>query len=167
MTGGQVAQPTPPWLIITPWADQVVEAGGHRPASPYIEAVWLGTLGPSTIRAWQRLARIATTKPGLSIDTADLAVSLGLGDSLSRNAKISRTLSRLMAFDAAHLTAESLAVRVALPDITERQAARLSPSARFAHNHLARRATVSSTDTGLPEVYRHHLTTAGGEAVVL
>ncbi len=100
--------------------------------------MWLGTLGPSATWAWQRLARIATTRAGLSIDTADLTVSLGLGDSLSRNAKMSRTLSRLIAFDAAHLTAETLAVRVALPDVTERQTAQLSPSARFAHDHLAR-----------------------------
>jgi len=157
VTGRQVAQPTPPWLIITPWADPVIEAVGHRPGSPYIEAVWLGTLGPSATWAWQRLARIATTKPGLNIDTADLATSLGLGDSLSRNAKMSRTLSRLVAFDAARLTAESFAVRVALPDVTERQVARLSPSVRFAHDHLNR----------LAEVHRHRLTTAGGGGLAL
>lgn len=116
--------------------------------------MWPGSLAPSATWAWQRLARIAAAKPGLTIDTAGLAVSLGLGDSLARNAKISRTLSRLVAFDAAHLAGETIAVRVALPNVTERQVARLSPSARLAHDHLTRRAAPRMPATPGPAVER-------------
>lgn len=93
------------------------------PGSPYVEAVWLGVLGPSATWAWQRLARIATTRPGVTIDSVDLATSLGLGDSLGSNAAISRTLARLVAFDATHRGPDIIAVRVALPDLPARRTA--------------------------------------------
>ncbi len=101
-----------------------------------MEGVWLGVLGPSATWAWQRLARIATTRPGATIDSVDLATSLGLGDSLGPNAAISRTLGRLAAFDAARRGTDIIAVRIALPDLPARRTARLSPSARLAHEQL-------------------------------
>ena len=142
MTGTQANRPTPPRLTVVARPDPVTEAHGHRPGSAYIEAVWLGVLGPSATWAWQRLARIATTRPGATIDSVDLATSLGLGDSLGPNAAISRTLARLVAFDAAQYRADKygadiIAVRVALPDLATRRTARLSPSARLAHERLA------------------------------
>lgn len=134
----QVQQATPPQLTVVSWPDTVVEACGHRPGSPYIEAVWLGVLGPSATWAWQRLARIAAGRPGVTIDSADLAISVGLGENLGPNAAISRTLGRLVVFGAAQRGAEVIAVRLALPDLTPRCAARLSASARLAHEQLGR-----------------------------
>ena len=151
MNGPQVNRATPPRLAVVAWPDPVIEAHGHRPGSPYVETVWLGVLGPSATWAWQRLARIASTRPGATINSTDLATSLGLGQSLGPNAAISRTLSRLVAFDAAQRSAEVIAVRVALPDLPARRAARLSPSARVAHERLGQSrlpawpATASST----------------------
>ncbi len=136
MNTPQVNRPTPPQLTVVAWPDPVIAAHGHRPGSAYIEAVWLGVLGPSATWAWQRLARIASTRPGVSIDSVDLATSLGLSDSLGSNAAISRTLGRLVAFDVAQRGAEVIAVRVALGDLPARRAARLSPSARLAHERL-------------------------------
>ena len=136
MTGTQVNRPTPLRLTVVAWRDQVIEAHGHRPGSPYVEQVWLGVLGPSATWAWQRLARLASARPGVTIESADLATSLGLGDSLGSNAAISRTLGRLVAFDAAQRGADIIAVRVALPDLPARRTARLSPSARLAHERL-------------------------------
>jgi hypothetical protein len=135
----QINAATPPRLTVTAWADPVIESLGHRPGSPYVEAVWLGVLGPSTTWAWQRLARLVATKPGTTIDTADLAVSLGLGAGTGPHAAISRTLSRLVSFDVAHRGADTLAVRLALPDMPARRLLRLSRSARFAHGYLAHR----------------------------
>ena len=97
----QAPKETPPTLTLVPFSDPAVERFGHRPGSPYVEFVWLGILGPTTTFAWQRLARLAAVMPPTSIDITDLSVSLGLGESLARNAVVSRTLSRLVAFDAA------------------------------------------------------------------
>jgi hypothetical protein len=72
------------------------------------------------------------------VDTTDLAVSLGLGESLARNAPISRTLGRMVAFGAAQRSGDTLAVRRALPDVPERMLGRLSYSARLAHQQWAR-----------------------------
>ena len=136
MNRPQTNQATPPRLTVVAWPDPVIEAHGHRPGAPYVEGVWLGILGPSATWAWTRLARIAATRPGVTIDSTDLATSLGLGESLGANSAISRTLGRLVAFDAAQRGADIIAVRVALPDLPARRTARLSPSARLAHERL-------------------------------
>jgi len=111
--------------------------------------VWLGILGPSTTFAWQRLARLAAVTPSNRIDITDLSVSLGLGESLARNAVVSRTLARLVAFDAARRQEGTLAVRLALPDLPERLLTRLSYSARLAHERFAH-GPRSARATGVP-----------------
>lgn len=137
-TPRQINLETPAVLTVVPWPDPVIEAHGHKPGSPYIEATWLGILGPSSTLCWQRLSRIATARPGAAIDSTDLAVSLGLGESLGRNAPLSRTLGRMVAFGAAVRSGDTLAVRRALPDVPQRMLGRLSYTARLAHQHLAR-----------------------------
>ena len=139
---------TPVRLDIIAWADPVSEARGHKPGSPYVEAVWLGVLGPSTTLCWQRLARLAAARPATAIDTVDLAVSLGLGESLGRNAPISRTLGRLVAFGAAQRDGDVLAVRRALPDVPDRMTSRLSYTARLAHQHWAGQSCNASPASG-------------------
>jgi len=79
----------------------------------------------------------AAAMPSSKIDITDLSVSLGLGESLARNAVVSRTLARLVAFDAARRQGDTLAVRLALPDLPERRLTRLSYSARLAHERFA------------------------------
>lgn len=135
MTGShrQQGSETPERLTVVAWRDPLVETRGHRPGSPYVELVWLGTLGPSTTLCWQRLSRLAATGPGTEVDTADLSRSLGLGDGLGRNAPVSRTLARMVAFGAASRTGDTLAVRLALADVGARQLPRLSRSAQLAH----------------------------------
>jgi hypothetical protein len=141
----QLSQDTPATLTVVPWPDSAIEAHGHRPGSPYVEAVWLGVLGPSTTLCWQRLGRLVTARPATAIDTADLAVSLGLGDGLGRNAAISRTLARMVAFGAALRSGDSFAVRRALPDVPEHLTRRLSYTARLAHQHWAHQTAPQPT----------------------
>ncbi len=129
--------PTPARMQLTALRDPLVETHGHRPGSTYLEHVYLGILGPSATWLWQRTARIATTRPSSTIDMVDLAASLGLGQGLGPNAAISRTLARLAWFDAARRAGDTLAVRLALPDVPVRRQARLSASARLAHQVLA------------------------------
>ena len=133
----QAPTETPPTLTLVRFPDPVVERFGHRPGSPYVEFVWLGILGPSTTLAWQRLARQAAAIPSSRIDVTDLSVSLGLGQSLGRNATMSRTLARLVSFNAGCRQGDTLAVRLALPDVPERRLTRLSYSARLAHERFA------------------------------
>ncbi len=125
-------------LTVVAWPDAIIEPRGHKPGSPYIEAVWLGVLGPATVLCWSRLSRIATARPGTVIDTADLAVSLGLSKALGRNAPITRTLNRMVMFGTADSLDDTLAVRRALPDVPPRMVGRLSYTARLSHQHWAR-----------------------------
>jgi hypothetical protein len=134
----QVAVETPVQLHVVAWSDPVVEALAHRPGSAYIEAVWLGILGPTSTFLWMRLARLAASRPTAIVDVVDLAVSLGVGEGLGRNAPITRSLTRMVAFDAGRRAGDTLAVRLALPDIAERRTGRLSYSARVAHEQLRR-----------------------------
>lgn len=143
MTDRSDARDTPPELVVVPWGDHTAGAVGHRPGSPYIEGVWLGAIGPSATWAWQRLARLAETRPGSKIDTLDLAVSLGLGQSLGHNASISRTLRRLDAFDIIRQQGGVVAVKVRLPDVPERRLGQLSPTARIAHERFSLRNQLS------------------------
>jgi hypothetical protein len=129
--------PTPARLTVVAWPDPVVDAHGHRPESPYIAGVWLGTLGPSATWAWVKLAKIAAFAPGSAIDTVELAASLGLGRGLGPNAAMSRTIGRMVAFGAAARSGDTLAIRRALPDIPSHQLGRLSRSAQLAHRRWA------------------------------
>jgi hypothetical protein len=128
---------TPTSLTVVAWPDPMVEARGHKPGSAYVETVWLGVLGPSTTLCWSRLSRIASARPGTVVDTTDLAVSLGLSGQLGRNAPITRTLGRMIMFEAALRSGDTLAVRRALPDVPPRMASRLSYTARLAHQRWA------------------------------
>ena len=114
----------------------VLPARGHRPGSPYIEHVYVSSLGPSATWLWQRLARLATASPSTIIDMADLAASLGLGTNLGPNSAMSRTVNRLVLFDGARRAGNTLAVRLALPDMLPTRLARLPVSVRIAHQHL-------------------------------
>ena len=144
----QVNQETPATLTVVPWPDPFVEAQGHKPGSPYVHGTWLGILGPSTTLAWERLSRLATARPSTPVDSVDLAVSLGLSENLGRNAAISRTLHRMVAFGAAYRSGDTIAVRRALPDVPDRMLGRLSCTARLTHQHYGNHvaaATASST----------------------
>ena len=128
---------TPERMTVIAYRDPLVEARGHRPGSPYIEKVTLSALGPAASWLWTRLARIAANRPSTVIDMADLAASLGLSTELGPNSTISRTVARMVWFDAARRAGNTLAVRTALADLPARRLARLPTSARLAHQHLA------------------------------
>ena len=143
----QINQETPATLTVVAWPDPFVEAHGHRPGTPYIHGTWLGILGPTTTLAWERLSRIATASPNTPVDTVDLAVSLGLGENLGRNAAISRTLNRMVAFGAAIRSEDTIAVRRALPDVPERMLSRLSYTARLTHQHYGNRVAAVTANS--------------------
>ena len=144
---------TPAKLNVTAWRDPLIEAAGHRPGSPYVEAVWVAVIGPSSTWGWQRLARIAASgPPEVTIDAAELAASLGLSQSLGRNAPISRTIARLEAFGTLHRSADTLGVRLALPDLPEHRVAKLCAMAQLAHQRFAHRYRTPSPAGPRPAV---------------
>jgi len=132
----------PAELAVVAYDDPLIERLGHGPDSPYIEQCWLPITGPSATWMWRRLARLATeaqTSP-VVVDTTDLMLSVGLGESLARNSIGARTVTRMTAFDLAQRAGRDggvLAVRRALPRLSERQAQRLPLSARLYHEQSA------------------------------
>jgi hypothetical protein len=132
----------PAELAVVAYEDALIERLGHGPDSPYIEQCWLAITGPSATWMWRRLARLATeaqTSP-VVVDTTDLMLSVGLGESLARNSIGARTVTRMTAFDLAQRAGRDggvLAVRRALPRLSERQAQRLPLSARLYHEQSA------------------------------
>ena len=148
----QCLAPLPEQLRVEVWPDPVVELVGHRPDSPYAEAVWLGVLGPSTGVAWRRLAHLAAARPGTIISVADLAQSLGLSQSLDMDAPMARAIARMVAFGTANRSGATLAVRTALPDVPYQARRKLSLSSQLAHQHWGSRQPAAAPATPGPAV---------------
>lgn len=127
----------PPQLEVVALEDQVVERVGFSPLSSYVETVWLPVLGPTSTLLYRRLGTWVGQQSDLTVDTIDLAVSLGVGQGIARNSPLARAVHRLVQYGAAEWGMEELAVRRALPPLTQRQVGRLSLSATTAHNRMA------------------------------
>ncbi|HVX18376.1 MAG TPA: hypothetical protein VHA73_10125 [Acidimicrobiales bacterium] len=137
---GRWPEQLPEQLTVTPWRDEVVEAHGYGPRSMYVEVCWLPTLGPSSTWLYRRLGSWAEFNPdGVQVDTADLAASLGLGQGLGRHSLLSRTVDRLIRFEAARWAGSDLQVRTALGALPLKLAGRLSPTALSFHEQMLRR----------------------------
>lgn len=130
----------PPELRLMPWRDELVEAVGFGPRSMYVEMCWLPIMGPTTTWLYRRLGSWAEfNKEGVTVDTVDLSTSMGLGESLARNAGIARAIGRLVRFEAARWQADELHVRTALAPLPERSAKQLRGAARRLHEEMLRR----------------------------
>lgn len=110
--------------------DELVEAHGHDPRGPYARRFWLPLVGPSTLLAAGFLVGALERSPtGHWVDLARLGQALGLPGVGGANAKIVRTLDRLVRFGLAELHAGRpvplLRVRTAWPPLTARQLSRL------------------------------------------
>lgn len=131
------AQPPLPELRVVPLVDEAVERHGHTPRSLYVEGVYLGLLGPTTTFLYRRLGTLAGAHPeGVSVDLIDLSVSLGLGERVGPASKLAHSIGRLVAFKAAEWQETELAVRRALPAVSDKAAARLSVSSLALHERL-------------------------------
>jgi hypothetical protein len=130
----------PTTLDVRPWLDELVEAHGYGPRSMYVETCWLPVLGPTATWLYRRLGSWAEFNPdGLTIDTTDLSVSLGLGEGLGLRAQLARSLERLVRFDVARFQGDVFEVRRALAPLPQRHVDRLSYSSRRLHDEITRR----------------------------
>lgn len=130
----------PQELKLMPWRDELVEEVGFGPRSMYVEMCWLPIMGPTTTWLYRRLGSWAEfNKDGVTVDTVDLSTSMGLGESLARNAGIARAIGRLIRFEAARWQADELHVRTALAPLPARSAQQLRGSALRLHEEMLRR----------------------------
>jgi hypothetical protein len=140
----------PERFVVRPRPDPVAERLGFPVNSMYTEAVLLPILGPATTLCLRRVGAWAAANPdGVELGTRQLARDLGLGESLSRNAAMSRTLTRLCQFDMAQWVDGQLAVRTAVPPLAERHLRRLSPELVKVHHWMVRRAQANRTSSVL------------------
>jgi len=119
-----------PGLRVEALADELVEAHGHDPRGSYARQFWLPLVGPSTLlTAGLLVGGLEHAPGGFWVDLARLGHALGLPGAAGANAKIVRTLDRLVRFGLADLHAGGpvplLRVRRAWPPLTARQRSRL------------------------------------------
>lgn len=126
----------PAALTVRPWPDEVIDALGHDPRSPYVERFWLAILGPSATWLLRRLVAGLESQPaGFELPVDETARALGLGVKAGRHAPIVRTLARCSQFRMIHLDPREpvLLVRRKLPPLNRSQVARLPDALQLAH----------------------------------
>jgi hypothetical protein len=111
--------------------------GWFGPASPYVEAVWLPMVGPSSFLVWRRLASALEHEPAVTTSLDELAGALGLGSPRGTQSAIARALRRLQRHGLAWQPVGSvLFVRCSLPKVGATQLERLHPTVRRRHYEL-------------------------------
>lgn len=126
--------PLPPLLVVA-WRDPIVDALGFDPRSAYVERFWLPLLGPTSTWLLRRLAAEFDHQPeGFSLDAADCARSIGIGNKGGRAGPFHRSLDRCVRFDLAREEDHDiLAVRTRVPPLTRMQVSRLPRHLHGAH----------------------------------
>jgi hypothetical protein len=136
-------------LQVVPLAARAGRPGLHGPDDAYVDDLWLPVLGPASWVTWRHLARLLRQPGTATVTLADLAAATGLGTRQGKQAPINRALRRLEAFKLAQCGFGGIAVRAKLPDITDRQLARLTPTIQALH-HPHRRTTAQLRLTPAP-----------------
>src|SRR4029079_16018370 len=90
-------------LNVRPWPDTVIDRVGYDPRSPYVERLWLGVLGPSSVGLLRRLAgRRESNRAGFVLGLDATARSLGLAVRGGRGSTFGRTVLRCSQFRLLH-----------------------------------------------------------------
>ncbi len=139
-------------LRVESWPDPIIDQHGVDPRSDYVEQVWLGVLGPSTVWLLRRLAHELDDSPlGFELDLATTALSLGLGGT-GRSGSLMRSLGRACQFGMARaIDGQTLQVRRRLPPATQSQLRKLPDRARDVHDEWMQSRLVRPSSTKLQE----------------
>lgn len=131
-----VTTPPAPTVIVGRLHDPLIERISIDVTHPYVDELWLPTIGPSALWLLRHLdTRVARHGEGVEVSLAELAEAIGVGRGIGRHAPIQRTLRRLVHFGLAtwHHTYK---VRSHLPPLTARYLDRLSVALRHRHDAL-------------------------------
>jgi hypothetical protein len=122
---------------VAPWIDPAPAGRRFPVSSAYVEACWLGVIGPTAAWTLRRLSAVVQGRPnGVWVDLPELAQGLGVGRSTRRNSVLSRTIDRLVSFGLASWDGEVLRIPEAVPPLTTRQVSRLTPSLARVHERM-------------------------------
>ena len=107
-------------LLVMAWRDPVVDALGFDPRSGYVERFWLPLLGPTSTWLLRRFAVEFDAQPdGFSLDAADCARSIGIGNRGGRNGPFHRSVERCIRFGVAREEEHGIiAVRTRIPPLS-------------------------------------------------
>jgi hypothetical protein len=127
----------PAQLAVIAYDDPVIEAHGYPPDHPVTTWGYAPILGPSATLLYLHLGAIVEASTGpVTVDAADLMAGIGIGRGLARNSPAARTVGRLVAFDVIRRNRAIIAVRRALPPLTEGRRRRLPGGALAIYQHL-------------------------------
>ena len=161
-----------PPLLVVAWHDPVVDALGFDPRSAYVERFWLPLLGPTSTWLLRRLATEFDRQPdGFSLDAADCARSIGIGNRGGRSNPFQRSIDRCIRFNLARADEHDiLAVRTRVPPLTRAQVGRLPRHLHGAHQRWQedqlRRSTHPSSDAHASRLARSLLDVGASPADV-
>ncbi len=103
----------------------------------YVEQCWAPIIGPTSVLLLRRLPVLWREAMTAEVDVAELAQSLGLGNSTGRNGMMQHTLERLERFRfAAFSGSEDLEVFTEAPPLSSRHLGRLPGWTVKRHEHL-------------------------------
>jgi hypothetical protein len=135
-------------MRVTAWHDPVIDKLGHDPRSRYVERYWLGVVGPSTTWLLRRLADELDLLPdGFDLHLVNTAAALGLGMKNGRHSPFMRAMDRACQFGLARRHGDTdLAVRRAIPPVTQGQLKRLPESVQVSHAEWHAHQLTSAAD---------------------
>ena len=135
MARSTAPEPVLPPLLVVPWRDPVVEALGFDPRTAYVERFWLPLLGPTATWLLRRFAAEFDSHPdGFSLDAADCARSIGIGNKGGERGPFHRALDRCIRFGLARPDEHDIvAVRTRVPPLSRGLVARLPRHLHGAH----------------------------------
>ena len=124
-------------ITLIPWLDQRIDAFGHDPRSAYVEQFWLATLGPATTWFLRHCADLLDETDGTPVNLRETASTLGIGHEGGARSAMAKTVARACRFRAARsVGSTTLAVRLRLPLLSQRQLQRLPKSAQRDHDEF-------------------------------
>ena len=156
---------TEPTLVIVPWYDEVVDAIGFDPRSPYCELFWLNVLGPTATWLIRRMVSGLDEYPGgYELDLAQTAAALGLTFAAGSSNPFARSVNRCIMFGGAQPVDGGLAVRRRLPPVTARQLARMPEYLRDSHAAWRQRPRCAAEDEHRARLLADAMIAAGDPA---
>ncbi len=138
-------QPTPERLSIKPWPNPLLQQG--TPASGFYAERYYGPIvGPTCLLLLRTLTtRLETDTEGFSVDTSELAASIGCSARGGLNSQFWKAVRRGGRFGLINQVDDRIAVRTELSQLTARMVQRLPSQLRSEHRVWTQTGAPSAT----------------------